>query len=472
MNFKKQLILLALVSFTVRLLFAFFLPLDGHDETYDILISQKPIFETLRATVSLYPPVWTLVLRFLEKISTNYFFLRIAPALLGSLSVILIGILAKRLFNTKVAIISALIFTLSPTQIYYAASLRLYAFSVLISILIFLAFLNFLKTDSRGSRLKLLISLVAGNYTYYLFPILGLCLAIFILLERKLRAEKLRSFLITFVASLVLTIPLYIFFLRVEPVSKNILPAISLTKVLALPISYSFPLNLAELTHFYPQFELNYLNILLLLFSLLSIGILVKNLRLKNRSLLWITLIGAPLATLLLSFAAIPAFALRSLLIFSVPFYLLVGDSLGSPAKILSKLYISFASIVVLMLLASFIQRATPATEVFLKQKVLPGSLMLHTEFTTYTYYSYLFPELQNSAAIDSLYVNIANKKVLGYVPVDPKTLAQKRFWLLEYPSQIHRQQVANFKEIVLKTHNQVNSEDFGEVKILQYDPK
>ena len=270
-----------------------------------------------------------------------------------------------------------------------------------------------------------------------------------------------------------MTLPLYIFFLGVEPVSKNILPATSFVKTLAFPITYSFPLNLAQLTNFYPNFQLNYVNILLFLFSLFSLAILIVSLRLKNKpGFLWVCFVGAPLVTAIFSLLITPAFGLRSLLIFSPPFYVLLAASLSSLAKALSRFYVSFAGILVFLLLITFVMRPIPAGEFFIDQNIPKGSLTLHTEFTTYTYYSYLFSELENKAAIDSLYVNNANKRVLGYIPVDLGTLSQKRFWLIEYSSEIHKQQVANFRKEILKTHKQVDMENFGQTKIYRYEPK
>lgn len=471
-NFLAWILAITSIGALIRLVFAVTLPLDGFDETYDILISQKSIPQMLQATLNYYPPIWHLILNSLEKVSQNYIFLRLLPVILGAFSIVLIGYFSKKIFNYKTGILTALIFALSPTQIYYSASLRLYAFSIFISLLIFLSFLNFLKNNSIKSKFALLAAITVGNYTFYLFPILYICLAFYTFLDKNARKTKLKSFLIVFSISLMLTLPLFLYFLTIEKSIESALPAISILKLIAVPLTYSFPLNLAQATEFYPYLRFNPANLLLSFFSVFTLVILSQIIKNKEKNfILLIPLIGAPLITLIFSYTFASAFTLRSLLIFSIPYYLLIAD-LISKSKKLTTFYIILAVITVVSTFVFFFQKPIPPQQTFLLKNIQPPDLLIHTEITTFTYYSYLFPQFNHKAAIDSLYINIANKKSLNYLPIDINKISGKKFWLLEFPSSIHKEQVQQFKKEISKTHNQIYFQNFPESVLLKYEPK
>ncbi|MDP2632346.1 MAG: glycosyltransferase [Candidatus Curtissbacteria bacterium] len=462
------------ITFTgalIRLAFALILPLGGYDETYDIFVAQKPVSQMLRATLNFYPPLWHLILNFLEKFTTDYILLRILPVTLGTFSIFLAAHLAKKIFNCKIAILSALIFALSPAQIYYSASLRLYSLAIFISLLIFISFVNFLKNDSKKNRMSLVFASAIGNHTYYLFPILSFCFILYSLIQKKVRQTRLRTLLLCFVISGTLTLPLLFYRQTLESGSQNALPSVSITKILSIPITYSFPLSLAQLTNLYPYWDLNLTNLLLLLFSASSIVILLMFLKIKEKYLvLTIPLIFAPVITVIFSSAIASIFSLRGLIIFSIPFYILLAQIISKSQKF-TFLYFCLAAVSVLAAFTFFTGKPIPPEKTFIQKNLKPGDLLIHTEFTTYIYFSYLFPQFEHRAAIDSLYVNSTNKNLLNYYPQDPQALISKEFWLLEIPSDIHKEKVHQFKQEIQETHKQISSTKFRDFEIYRYEP-
>ena len=473
-EFLKLLFFLAFFGGLIRLLFAVFLPLDGYDETYHLLISQKPLFESLKATLSVYPPLWTLVLYILEKISFNYHFLRLASVGIGIVSIIVMGLLGKILVNPKAGILLALIFALSPTQIYYSSYLRLYSVSILISLLIFWLFIKYLKTKSLRNKTLLFSFLTLGNYTYYLFPAIGVSFATYLLFFRKTFIGKFKEFSLLFALSLLASLPLYIAFLSVEPAPKEALPNISLLKIISIPISYTFPLNLTQLTDLFPKLELNLTNLLLLILSLFATMLVILSIKVKNNKkniFLILTMLEPVLIVIIFSILVKSVFGLRSLLIFSIPFYLLLGRFLIISKKI-SFTYIILSLITIFSTLIFIIKKPIPGLDLFIEHNVKPEEMIIHTEVTTYTYFTYFLPQVKQLAAIDSLYTNNINKKLLGYQPIEARSLDDKNFWVLEVPSEIHKNLVDQFKSTISKTHNLVLVRNFDEVIFSRYESK
>src|SRR3989338_6681642 len=240
-SFLTNLVLLALLGGLIRLVFAVYLPLDG-DEAYQILISNVAVIPMLKATLSAYPPLWSFILHFFEQIFQNYIVVRFLSGIVGTISIIIIGLIGRALFNPKVGILTALVFALSPTQIYYSSYLRVYAFAILVSLLTFILFINFLKHSSSAFKDNLLLFsiMTLGNYTYYLYPVLTLSLLTYLLYKIRTLGSKFKTFTILFILALLITLPLYLSFLRVEP-----FPKFSLKKFFLIPVHYTSPLNLA-----------------------------------------------------------------------------------------------------------------------------------------------------------------------------------------------------------------------------------
>lgn len=469
-NFFRWIILIAVAGFLIRLSFSVLLPLDSYDETFDILIPQKSISQMLQVTSAAYPPIWHLILHFLEKFSQSYIFLRFFAVILGTFSIVVAGYLGKKIFNRNTGILTAIIFTLTPTQIYYSSILRLYSFSILVSLLIFHSFVNFLNNNSKKSKFFLLATITLGNYTYYLFPILYISFLFHILFDKNLRKTKLRSFIYILTLCVLLSLPLLYNFLKIEKLPLIAFPTINILKIISIPLSYSFPLNLAQSTNLYPYLKLNFTNIALLFFSAVSFLILLKALIGKSKKLiLIIPLVAAPTLALIFSLNIKSVFGIRSLVIFSIPFYLLIANALTS--KKLGLFYTSLSAIVVIIIFTFFLQRQTSPAQLFIQNNIPPQDIIIHTELTTFTYYSYLYPQFRHKAAVDSLWTTNINKQTLNYIPVKTDSLSAEKFWLLEYPTDIHKEMVNQFKQDVLKTHTQTFYENFGETSIYKYEP-
>jgi len=470
-NFANLLLLIACLGGLLRTAFAVFLPLES-DEVYQLFVSKTPILQMLKATIDIHAPSWSLILHFLEVLSQNYVLIRFSAVILGLLSIILIGFLAKTIFNSKTALLSAAVFALSPTQIYYSANLRMYSLSIFIALLILFSFIIFLNSGGKKARLLLFLSFTLGNYTYYLFPVLPLSLSFFLLIKRKKLGNEFKKFISIFTLSLLATLPLFFAFLKAEPLPGVVLPEFSLQKILFIPISYTFAQNLALMLGS-RILEINLVKLMLLGLSFVNIAILLslffKKLE-KNDKFLIFMLVTPLSIVIVFSTLILPVLGLRSILIFSIPFYLLIGKALAKTIR-LQLVYVILCLITVFATLVFFVRRPMDNLDFFLSKNVSSQQIILHTEMTTFLYFSYKFPQFRNEAAIDSLYTPQITKSILKFNPIDPVTLNNKSFWLIEVlSSPLHKNQVTQFKTNIERTHKNVFEKNFGDVQIYDFE--
>lgn len=470
-NFVLLLLAIAILGGALRIAFAFLLPLDS-DEAYQLLISKISLVQMLKATLSVYPPIWSLILHTEELISTNFVFIRIISSLIGVSSIIIIGYIGKFLFNSsKTALLVSAIFALSPTQIYHSANVRVYSLAILASLLCFWTFTRFLKNLSFKNNFLLFLSITFSNYVYYLFPALSLSFYFFLLSNLKKFKERLKIFTLIYLLSAVATFPLLLSFIRVEPVPKIILPGFSLEKIFLIPIQYTFAQNLAllmgskilEITPFKGMLlGLSITNLLILIF------LPFQKLKQSEKFLL-IMLITPIVLVIIFSAFVFSVFGLRSVLIFSIPFYFLIGSVLIRYKKLI-KIYLLFSVIVILSTLFFFIKRAPDELELFVRSNIKKDTIILHSEITTFYFFSYKTPQYKQYAAIDSLYTNQITKDLLDYSQADQNTLNSSNFWLIEIlNSPLHEGLINQFKMEVQKTHTIGIEKEFPNVKIYEF---
>ena len=185
------------IFFTFFLLLFFFLriyKIGTHDLWYD---------EVATVGYAQYPwsnwnaPLYWIVLHFWIKLfAVSEFTLRLPSALFSFLSLIIIFLLGKELFNKKTGIIASVIMGLSPFHLWYAQEARDY------SMVLFLGLLSnwlFYKT-LRKSNFKLWIAFVlvslAGIYTNYFYIFLFISQGAYILFFEKLNFRIIISFLL------------------------------------------------------------------------------------------------------------------------------------------------------------------------------------------------------------------------------------------------------------------------------------
>ena len=105
---------------------------------------------------------------FVDAFGNSDFTLRFLPALFGSLSIILLFFVARKLYDNRTALLSMLFYALSYTFILYSQEAKMYAQFMFFILLTTLLFLRFLEKPSTGNILLLIFSNALLVHTHIL----------------------------------------------------------------------------------------------------------------------------------------------------------------------------------------------------------------------------------------------------------------------------------------------------------------
>ncbi len=188
-------ILIVATSFLIRIMFLLHPPLRGWDETVYLnmgrQLSNNPLFYSLTKSgwndyipskdiiygwpnVGFRAPLLPYFLSFFYFIKLN-FFVEIMNPLLGALSIFLIYILSKRMFNQNIGLFSAVLLALMPIHVFYSGLVLTDAFVMFFVLLTFFSFWQGYEKNDKKYKvlfgLFLALSLLARYTTLWVTPI-------------------------------------------------------------------------------------------------------------------------------------------------------------------------------------------------------------------------------------------------------------------------------------------------------------
>lgn len=149
------------------------------------------------------PPLWYVLEWAVSRVlGTGAIALRLVSAIAGIAAVVVAWAIGWELAGRRAAIASALLLATSPLFVWYSQEARAYGLFVLVVALTMLCFLRALARPTRSRLLLFALSCAAALLTHYFSVFLLVPMAIWVLLDRKVRAHTpLRTVLAT------LTIP-------------------------------------------------------------------------------------------------------------------------------------------------------------------------------------------------------------------------------------------------------------------------
>jgi mannosyltransferase len=160
------------------------------DENYSIILAKQPIGELLRLTgVDAHPPIFYLLLKVWGSIfGWSELALRSMSALLAAATVGIVALLIRRLFTTRVALVSLPFLVFAPFWLRYGYEIRMYALAGLIGALASLVLVKAVeaKTDKRWWGLYALL-VAAGMYTLYMTAVVWLSHFVWLLIQKRRR---------------------------------------------------------------------------------------------------------------------------------------------------------------------------------------------------------------------------------------------------------------------------------------------
>lgn len=319
------------------------------DEAHQILLSRSNDFIlATRVAAEGHPPANLLLVRFWQLFSQNLIFIRIMPVVFGVLTIIAIALVAKKLFGNFAGLTAAFLVAISPSQIYYSSIARMYALATLESVFVTYFSIQFLRR--KVGILPLTLSILAGLYTHFFFIIYLLVLNVYIFIFwRKTKAIFKRLLLSDFLIFL-FSIPIMLLILTSE--RSFAVPANALVKLPFFYINPVIPWDLVlglNVVNFGQADLLSIMALLLASITLILFFFGVFHLKKNNivRFLSFVYMVP-PILMYLFSFIFFRLTAVRSFIVFSPLFFLVVAATISNVPK-----RIQFLAIFIFTLLTS-----------------------------------------------------------------------------------------------------------------------
>lgn len=175
-NFKVLLFLLFL-SFLIRIVYAAFSHDFWMDEVYNYFVSEnQPGQIILTEAHDNSPPLHFLFMHYWQKVSHNFIWIRLSSVIFGVLTLFVVYLIAKDIFNAKTALSVLVLASVSPSLIYFSSENRPYALFALLGATTILTYMNLHK---KANLLNLFLFVFSGTlalYTHYYMLLLLLAL--------------------------------------------------------------------------------------------------------------------------------------------------------------------------------------------------------------------------------------------------------------------------------------------------------
>lgn len=155
------------------------------DEGYSVRIAGLSLLNMLKetATQDLNPPLYYLLLHWWTSLFGNSeTAVRLISAAVGAVSIPAAYAVARRIFNNRTAIISALLLALSPFHINYSQEARGYSLMVLLALLSFYYFVRLVRNEGSHNSIGYVISTVLLLYTHAYGVFLPVAQSIYLLI--------------------------------------------------------------------------------------------------------------------------------------------------------------------------------------------------------------------------------------------------------------------------------------------------
>ncbi len=139
------------------------------DEATSLIIARmSPSSVVAWAAADIHPPLYYLVLHLWLCWGESEFAVRALSALLGVVTVIVVYALASELFDRRVGLLSAFLFSLAPLHVWYSQEARMYVMVTMLSLLSSYLLVKALRRPGRGLMwVAYVVVSVLALYTHY-----------------------------------------------------------------------------------------------------------------------------------------------------------------------------------------------------------------------------------------------------------------------------------------------------------------
>lgn len=318
----------------IRLAYAAFSHDFWLDEAFNYFIAQNNIGGILYAlSYDNWPPLYTLLMGFWQKIASSAFLIRLPSVIFGTLTLPTIWAIGKILFNRKVANISLLLASFSPPLVYFSSENRPFALFGLLATLTILIYLKLSKKPSLSNLFFFTATGIASLYTHYFGTLAILALIVGGFFSKRWRV-KFSYLLASILMMAVFFSPwlIYIFF-RDKPVCLCLEPFLGLGATLAFMFLGGG--GFITLKRFFEPTTPLFLRLFLTVFLAFSTFIFLWSIKFtKEPKIKFLTIcFFLPVLFVFLASFFKPLFSVRSFIFLVPTFLILIAYSLDKIAK-------------------------------------------------------------------------------------------------------------------------------------------
>lgn len=273
------------------------------------------------------PPFYYILLHFYMALGIrSEWFLRIPSVIFGVITIFIIYLFAKDLFNKRVALVSSLLLAISQFHIYYSQELRMYSLLCLLATAVMWLFY-------KRRWVWLVIMTILGFYTNYMFFLLLIPQFLWVLYLLSRNKKILKEWMLSLVISVLFFMPWFPNFLKQLSYGRNLVTSIPQWQdISSLPFWKLLPQVFLKFTLGRISFDNKILYGAVFAGLIILFGYILSSLKSKINDktlfvLNWFT--GPLLGSVLMSFF-VPVSGVWRLIFLLPPFLILVGISLGN----------------------------------------------------------------------------------------------------------------------------------------------
>lgn len=172
----KQIVFWSILILAIVISYVFsILTLDSQsirlDEAQSLWGASKPLMDVLVYTASdVHVPLYNVLLHFwIQLFGTSIVTLRILSLIFSVATLPVLFILAKEASNQRIAILTVILFAISPFMMWYGNEARMYSLFTFTTTLNQLYFLRLVRSNGKTNKFAYFITTVLGVYSHYFF---------------------------------------------------------------------------------------------------------------------------------------------------------------------------------------------------------------------------------------------------------------------------------------------------------------
>lgn len=289
---------------------------------------------------------------------------RVYSLLFTLISIPVLYLTTKNIFDRKTAFLCSTLFSLSPFMHWYTSEIRMYTLLALLTITIHFLYLKLLSVPTKTLWLLYVLTAIIGTYTHYFFGLVLISQIVFFIFfttKDQFDWKRIRGFLISGSITILAFLPwIYIVYTSERSLGSS--------PLLNAPTSIDF---FNVFSHFLFGFQIDAINSLILSlwpasFILLLLNI-QKNNKLSQETLFYIVAFITPLSTaFIISTFVTPVFLSRYLIIALPPFLIILSRLfIAIPQSAGVKMRYALITGMIIFIFIQLISPLTPTKERF-----------------------------------------------------------------------------------------------------------